>query len=360
MQRAISPASGLNLTEIVIPQIADNQINDLSLEPQMIKVRASNSSHLFISSNDQQTHINYVDRAPVDIIVGQQGNNMMMRKIVRMAVTYVDFVHKTPQVNSRNNQIRIFVEAVGFWVNIVLPQHYFYNPTDLRAWIANEIDTNADFVAAALTVIWQTSPTIPNGWQMRLVIGGVDQHFYIDYRSSALVRGVQLYNIMRIIIDLPDTAMDASTPSAATLIVLKANSSIEWAWGPFRMLYSSYVDFHSHTLLKHTKNPSASSLRGANSLLFRINLRGWQGRDDLPFVENPNVDDNYSYSIANPAYFNLLASESLSSIDIRMSDEFGEEWFVPTLDVQFQQPFKTFDIAWNGNLYWSIAFLTEI
>lgn len=276
-------------------------------EPQALKIRAQNSSNIFIDVQSISPQLNI---APISILLSSQGNTFFLRNIVRLAVSKIFIQWQTPNINDRNNIITYFSSVTGTLHSSRIPTG-FYN-TRLIAMNALVAALNAPFIGGASGLVFShiIQPLNPTCSTLSAVGG----NFRFELSSIMIVFGEQLFNLPR-----------DQTPTASKLV------------GSMALLYTRYIDFRSRVLTQWTKNPNTSNRSGANNLLFRF------------FLENPfGIEGPLEETVQNLVYFAQKPSNTIQSPDFQLNDQFG-------------QPLITGVCAEDtaSGFFWDVALITE-
>ncbi len=251
-------------------------------EPQVLKIRAQNSSNIFI---DVQSRSTQLDIPPVSILLSSTNNSLYLRNIVRLAVSKIFVQWQTPNINSRNNVVTYFSSVTGTLHSSLIPTG-FYN-TRLIAMNALVVALNAPFFGGASGLVFShvIQPLNPT-CSLLSAVGG---NFRFELSSPMIVFGEQLFNLPK-----------DQTPTASKFV------------GSMALLYTRYIDFRSRILNQWTKNPNTSNRSGANNLLFRF------------FLNNPlGIEGPLAETIQNLVYFAQKPSFTIQSPDFQLNDQFG-------------------------------------
>ena len=319
----------------------------------MVRIRQPNSSFLIVSSEDR-TDQNDLAPPPVRGQYGMRnGANLLMRKIKRMGSSGVYLRYKTTCVNERNNQFRVWRPTKQKWYEFTIEPHYGTDPIALISHMVFMWNSPLIVTWDAPVPIW--SATYDPRTERFDFTNSLGEYFYIDYKCTAVTRGTPLWRI-------PVIRPASDTPAGWDFV-----SSTRYNLGPCLCLYTRYIDFHSTSLTKWSKNPNATTLNGANSLLFRVYLDGWRGYDQQvslpgPFVWYPNLIEDKLHGF-NPVWFTMNPDESVTSIDVYLTDEFGDDLFVPAAFQGIQGVGATdiqVDVTGPTTLLWDIILEAEI
>lgn len=351
--RATSQYGNTPITEVALPPVNDGLYTNFSLEPQMLRVRAPNSSFLILSSDDRTD--NYDERVtdvpPVDVIVGMKnGANLLMRKIKRMGAAGVYMRYQAPFVNPRNNRFRIYRLSNTKWYEFRAPNYYTSDPVDLMAFILRTFNDPAVVTWDAPIPTW--TGTYDQRSQRFNLTNSLNEKFYIDYQCSAVARGFPLWAI---------PSIRTPTYEAADLVKL---CSKDWKLGPMQCVYTRYIDFHSQALTKWSKNPNATTLAGANSLLFRVYIDNFTKYDTEvtfpgPVVWQPLIIEDKLHGF-NPVWFTMNPDESITSADIYITDMFGEPLYYEEVFMTTGDPPVQENVTGSEVLRWDIIMVAEI
>lgn len=350
------------MNSVLLSQVSGEHYDSFTAEPQMVRIRAGNQAELNVDSADA----NMLQGPPVRGIYGMKGDGLLMRKIKRLTLSRAELQYTVQNVNTTNNIFRFFVQdktpAPSYLHTFEMPAGRFDSPKklidDLIALLnidpvignANDISWSAStlggIAGSSLYILSCTKISTASG-----------HPFYIDNTCSAVRRGAPLWNIQNI----PVVENDA-------LPVRYAKVSADLAYiGPMGMQYTRYIDFHSNTLTQYTKNPSASTKYGANSLVHRMWLPPWDGyKSDPATTFQPNLPSFFVDDQIPPNWTTLNIHQSLSTIDIWLTDEFGDDLFAPIYSLivtgfnEYPGKPATLPIGTNGGLRWSLVLTTEI
>lgn len=271
------------------------------LEPQSIKPYHNHQAAVYID--------NIKDNATGNpLVVLLQSSTLFARYINKIAIhiAFMDWV--SPNVNPRNQTVTFFSTNSAANHTVAIPEGFYTTPTLIMAALVIALNTASG--ASGLTFSHLINPLQPAS--STLSSAGGSYHFVLS--SPMITHGTHL-------IGLP---LDQA--NTASKIV-----------GSIQLYYTRWVDIISSTLTKHTKNPNTSNSFGNNSLLFRFyNAKNQDGLSELKVV------------VQNRDWFNWDFSETITNIDFRLTDEFGEELYVPQYAID------------NDSFSWGLVLSTSV
>lgn len=276
---------------VILTPITDDLIgNDENLEPQFVRVRASNHAFVYLDANDSQNQSNSNN----DFLFF---TNMTSIKIKRIAVAEVSFFDITPNVNIRNNQLAFFRQSDGARFNIVIPEDYYQSGATFLADIVSALNASGSGIVFTATPVLSIYP-------LTFTVGGTAA-FRWDETSTMITRGEFLINLLE----------PRSGPDVYSIVKFV---------GPMYMQYTRYVDVLSYSLNEYTKNPTSANNRHSNtSLLIRIYF------DDFIAPVRRTIP------VLTLSWFNFNRTRGIDSIDIKLIDEFGDPFYVPLVITNF-------------------------
>lgn len=272
------------------PNAELQNIGNEALEPQDIKIRAQNSSIMYI---DIANRVTKLDRPPTNIRLSSRDNTLFAKGIQRMAVSRVFMTWITPNVNIRNNTIRFFSSVTGLIHTSVMPEGFYNTRVSLMDNLVVALNNPILPLVPPSGLLWSRTMGVLNPLCAELETAGGS--FRFDVTSPMIVKGKQLFNLPR-----------DQTPTTSKLV------------GAIHGLYTRYVTIESQVLTQWTKNPNQSNRFGNNTLLFRIFTNANLG---LPgFIQE---------TVRNLVYFNYKADQNIVAVDFLLLDEFNEELYIP-------------------------------
>lgn len=293
---------------VVLPSLSNEIYQDQNLEPQMMRIRASNNGKLYLSSKDDS--LSATD--PSDVILGyptvgeHQRSIIFANKIDKFAVTNVVLYWGTPNVNPRNNEYTFHSTFSGNDHSVIVTPGFYKTPNDLMTAIINGL--NSVTAQSGLTFSFSLDP-LSDSIAGTLSAAGGNYYFIVDsfLKKSRYLWGPPL----------------SQTPTNGK------------QFGAVQLQYTRFIDFASTKLESYAKMRSANSFNGENNIIFRLNL--------VDQIE-PGV---VRAATEEPRFINWDSTENMSAIDIRLYDEWGEQLYVPLYNDS------------ETNLDWNMTILTE-
>lgn len=329
---------------VYLPLVNDSVFQDLTLEPQMVRVRSNNSANLILELQDVQSF----PSLPTNVKVTQYGSQsaILMRKVKRIALTKVLFTYYTPCINEYNNLLSVYRDDTQQIIDIVLVK---YQPADPNAFMVYLIDIlNAEPGLVGMNFSFIVSPDFDNIFQLASSAG---IKFAFSPDCSAVINGFPAMGFPR---GFRRTIAN-NTLLPYSLQELRDISSSYMAIGPVNLTYSPFVDFNSTTLTGYSKMNSASTGGTGKETLYRLFLRKYN-------QANPSEikNRNYEIDILNPVWITWNPEESLNTIDIFLTDNNGRPFRVEEfLQIPSVQPFVNIKRQFYG-MDWTLVFNTEI
>lgn len=355
------------MNNVLLTQVTGDHYDSFTAEPQMVRIRAGNQSNLVIDSID----VKNFNAPPVRVIAGMSGDGILMRKIKRLTITRAELQFPTPNVNVTNNVFRIYVKDVAnappFVVDnlrtVVLPEYRYDSPRQLMTALLLLLNSD-DYIGADANVLWEAAlyKGSPNTYMLQCFeLSNHNPHaFYIDNTCLAVVHGEPLWNLPNIAIPPP------LTPSESFASRYDRVACDEVRVGPMNMLYTRFVDFHSNTLTQYTKNPSSTTKFGSNAMVHRMYLEPWKQYTSDPAGFQPSLPQFFEDLDIPPNWTSLNIHQSLTTIDIWLTDEFGNDLYVPnelfvvTGFNEYPDKKATLSARTDCGLRWNLVLTTEI
>lgn len=299
---------------ILVP-ISDEIINDDNLEPQMVRIRASNNSYIFIDNEIRDPTTD-----PVNLILGGNNSVLFARKIRRWAVSQFNVSWTIPNVNPRNNSLTFEYNLPGNRQTITLPEGFYDNQQQLLDELIFQLNTVVGITGITFSYT-RPQDSAGNVIQARCAtINGVGGTFRFYDKATGLTspmieRGEHLINLST------NNTFSASKTA-----------------GSINLQYTRYFDITSFALNEYTKNPSASNALGATNLVIRVPITS----------REPHIE---IYELKNLSWTNYNSSQTLTNIDFQLVDEHGEPLYIN--DCHNGDGTKS-------NFVWAIDLITEI
>ena len=345
-----NPLQSGKVAAVALTPLNDSYYADFTLEPPMVRIRAQNQAYLYLSSDDALPDgSNYAS-----MVVSRKGDGQLTRKNKRMGLAYVNFIHHTPTLNPSNNVLYVFCGFDNVIRTVTVPVGFYYTPYQLQkalvtAWLA-QIPTLSGVLSAVPPVtgdnqgIWSFTCTQPVA-------------FVIN--SPLLLFGASTFGFQA-----PDTPMYYGIPPTVSEIAkFRAVMYTTIYSGPMYCVPTRYVDFMSSTLTKWTKNMSESTSTSSSALIYRLYLPYFEGYVSPPVYTSdgnyqPMVNKGQS-NIANPAFFTVNPDESISTIDIKIYDEYGR--LLPAVPLSpLIHPTAGIVPKYAGGIKWDLALVCEL
>lgn len=351
MANLFTPQQLGKIDGVALPPIADSYYSNFTLEPQMVRIRGQNSAYIYLNSTDvvpKQLHDN-------NVVISAPGNGVIATKVKRMGLNFMRFEHHTKTINPTNRRLMVYVSSTNTVEIVDLPIGNYTSP-----WALMEDCLLATLNIVIPAVTWSIIHTDDDSiWELRT---NVPVYFLWD--CPAVKYGLSTFGWQI----MPGPEFDPLLPPS----LLAGYAQLCFTYtevGPMSCCYTRYVDFHSFALTKWTKNPNTSTGQGPNSLVFRLYLPRFTSYATKPEYVGPPVVRPYvpqqweSFSdIANPILFTMNPTESITTIDLQIKDEYGRLFYLPESSYyNGSHPHQNTDnIMWNNGLKYDIAFYTEI
>lgn len=275
------------MNRVILDPVTPQRYKDDGKEPQYVTFQYQNQGEIYL---DSQTSIDKI--GPANMILSTRKTtdsqqNLLFTNISRVSVQSIGFNFISPNVNPRNNRIVVFSSFSGSFHQVDLIEG-FYNTTDL---LIDHIVTRLNTITGltGLTFSRVAVPLMPGAYTLSSAGG----NYYFNLDCSAMVKGYQLYNLPR-----------DQTPTSSKIV------------GVMSLIYTRYIDFVSSQLTKYAKVPSRTT-GYSNNIIERMYI------DDSTY---PHVVAQYE---PGSSIFNYKPTDSVSSIDIKLLDQFGDELYVP-------------------------------
>lgn len=359
---------------IALSMPPDSFYDDMNLEPSMIRVRASNSATITLTSNAA------LDRSkPPNIVqVANPSNSILLQRAKRVSVSSVFFRHNTPTINQTNDTVLCYDQSANRIYPFVLKHGNYLTPQQLiktldNAIIASGIATTFFFYFRGTPVPAYVSSSEPTQDSEVLCITTTPVYFLST--SSAIAYGRSTYGWSS-----PEgPAWDGVNPVNATLAArYQALAFTEQLIGPMPCTYTRYVDVYSSSLSRWTKNPSTTTNSSNGALLFRYYFPVFVGYDTDPgtlttasaIIYQRDVENGPEPAF-NPTYFTVNPSEAVTTIDLTFRDEYGN-LFEPEpqrysrtagINPATRSASDTINIQQQvntGGIWWNIVLYTEV
>lgn len=277
------------------------QITDNGYEPPISKDWRNNMGLLHLEGLSKSPDFN-----PSNCIITSQTGftGINTYNVRRLAVTRFSFTDVIPTIVDKNNLVDFTVDAVDY--QAVLPIGFYQVP----GFGAN---TFLDALVTALTnasgQVFSITPVVVNKFQS--VYGG---GLYYNLTCAGHVFSFpKTRNNLRLV---PVFGPNFESLETETKVV-----------GPLLLLQTRFFDVRSNTLTQDEKISSKSNLYGSTSSIFRVNLKTIYDSDRTEFGapgDGPFKGNSVVVDAVVPRFINCNPNRQLTSVDIRLVDEFGE------------------------------------
>lgn len=276
---------------VILTPISDEIINDENLEPQMVRIREANNSYVsldnFIRSDSEE---------PFNLTLG--GNQpLFASKIKRFGLDYFSFLSNIPNVNPRNNILTFEYNLPGQRATITIPEGVYTTAKQLLDEFIVQLNTvtGTTGLTFSYTQPQDTAGTVIQPYCATITAVGGTFRFY----------------------DLSTGLTSPMTERGDHLIGLSKNNTFTASKkvGQIHLIYTRYIDIISFAFLQYTKNPNVNNDLGANNHFFR--LYWWQ------------AGEFQNFGTYNIGWTNYLSSQTLTNIDLRFIDEYGDDLYAP-------------------------------
>lgn len=290
-------------------------------EAQPIGIRLPSTSSLYIDTKLIKGV--GVDKTNLLITNQTQGNSYpgtLIEGASKITVTRFSPNFVSPNVNPRNQTLRLIYDANGSYVDVSVPTGWYLNPDDLMTALV--VALNAVSGATGVTFSYQLSssisiPGVPaNSPQIyALLEAGPGQFFTFSPDSVGFQNGKSLWN-------------SPAAPIGSTAPFTLYNAMV---FGPIGLIYTRTVDVVSRELTKFGKrydttiNPIVPP-----SLLCRVTLLGGDLISPNPYQIpiGEVVTSGFGDGLQLDA-FSYDTSQVVTNIDVRILDQYGLPLYVP-------------------------------
>jgi len=331
--RSVNQAISERATPVMLSMVADSVYDDNTLEPAMVRVRASNSAQIVLTSNA----VTQRQFPPVQCSVSNPSNSILLRRAKRVGVSAVIFKHDTPVINSSNNVILCYDQSSNSVYTFTLVPGNYVTPQQLikaldNAILASGIATTFLFYFRGTPPPTYVASSAPDTDSDVLLVTTTPVLFLSESIGVARGRstfGWEVANASR---------WDGINPVNATLATeYQAKTFTEMLIGPMPCAYTRFVDILSPSLTRWTKLAATTTQSTNTSELFRIYFNTFDGYSTDPgvlttasaIIYQRTPDRQTPYHPGIPTYFTVNPSESIVAIDLEFRDEYGN-LFVPS------------------------------
>lgn len=298
---------------VFLPMVPINTYKSLNFEPQYVTNKSISSAFITLDSNDCKQEPNKVDMLVSSIKALGDNASTIFTNITRINVLSIQMLYITPNVNPRNNQITFWSSNTNSFHTVFMNEENYIDPDKFM----DDLMTALNTATGTSGITFQYNPKIDININPTFIIdtnGSGD--FYFDASCSMAKKGKYLCNLQ--VDNIPDD---------------------EKTVGPVLLLYTRYVNFVSQALTKYAKIQNYTTGYIAN-ILDTLNIPNLDASPLPFFIESKDSERSVITSFAyNPG-------DSVSIIDMRIYDEFGELFYIP------DEPY--------GNLfYWEMKLRVE-
>lgn len=269
----------------------------------VITTRNFASSYLLIDSQDRYlidrtTNTYLVNPAinPNNILINNQ-KTLGMGAIKRIALTELSFPFTTPNVNETNNTLWIEGE-LGDIYYCGVPEN-FYTQSELATALEDALNNNLiDYQtgqAGDPFGTWSVSVTPKNTFTITTtgtVSFQIINNPNINKQSLMQVMG---FNVLENISQIATSYTSGYAP----------------------MYYTRYVDIVSNTLTKFQNIKDAQTQQYYSDQVYRL------------YIDNPLEPSIINKVISNPKFIEWNENQFITSIDIRLLDQWGQPFYIP-------------------------------
>lgn len=261
--------------------------DDGGLSPQFICKRSNNNGNIILDSRNRE-----LGQPPNNFTIGSAsgiGNVTFGYKYKRLAFSKISILYNTPNVNQTNNVLQFNVGGTIYTATIPEKQYTF-----AQLGTALQTALNSAGSPATFTVVQNTNNTY--------TINSTVAYFFIT--TSPMIK----YGI--------------------SLIALSQSQvpSISSTTGSVMLLYSKSIYITSSALSQYTLNPSYFSGKGQMMFLASYDLTDNDYVTGVGVAPNVSISSDTAYP---PRWINYESSQTLSSIDIQILDDYGNLFYIP-------------------------------
>ncbi len=298
---------------VLLANINDSVVDDPNLEPQFVRVRAPNSCRIYLDSQVVRLETNPANILISSISSAGQSPQTLLDRVRRVAVSDFTVYYNSPNVNPRNNTVSFFIDT-GAGINTytcIVDVGYYSDSADLMTALTDAMN------GIAFPYVFLPAPNILTFQSYSITTSAP---WCFDANCVGVTKGAQLW--------------------ALPFSYRNNLFSTTWHTGSQYLQYTKYIDVVSNSLSQYTKKPSVSN----NDLSFN------------PLYRAPI--DNYGKntdSVINLSWFNFYRDAALTSIDVKLVDQFGDELYLQPSNAVGGVPSDD-----NNGFFWSLTLLAEL
>jgi hypothetical protein len=287
---------------VSIAPISDEQQTDENLEPPFVRIRDGNESFIYADSEERDDLT-----SPNDYVLGGGRYQFQARKLKRIALDSLQIALCTPNINARNNTLIFFSTSSASLHSVTLQEGFWTTIPQGALVLQTALNSATGASGLTFTVNWIDPGVTPgaSGQQINISAAGGAFLFPVIPPSTTMTRGRYLFNLPRL-----------------TAPVVQATA------GAVYLMYSRYFDIVSQAFTEYTKNPNSSNARGPNALVRRVPLSSQALGVSLNGIPTDAIS---ATAAASTVSTNYNRSRALEVLDLRIIDEFGEPFYMPSL-----------------------------
>lgn len=288
---------------VTLPEVRNSVFERAgNLDPQRVMLRQNNQGTIYLDTISQ---VLSVDSNKVDITLSSGIRaGVLANGIRRLAPRTFGITWYIPNINPRNNLLRFYSSTSGVMHPVLIPVGYYFTPADLVTAILVALNASSGVSFLTFTATAIGSGYINNKYEFSSSGG----EFYFDPTCPAVTRGGTVW--------APTVSSTLSTSHDTGFMNLR---------------YTNYVNVMSSALTKYSKiSASSNEVNSNGDLLARIIIDDPSSFDK---TDNPLslpyglITENISNDLGTN-WFNYDATQSISLIDVRLLDQYGELLYV--------------------------------
>lgn len=373
-------------TPVNIAMVDDATYLNPTLEPSMVRIRASNSSKILTTSLDT----NQPGRPPADCTVSSSDGAILLQRIKRISLSSIAIHDSTPVINESNNVILCYDVATNsvYTFNIAIGD--YVTPQQLitafqAAKTASGLATQFQYTFRGATPPAYLAGKGPRTDSEVLLVTSSPVLFLPQ--STGVKYGGSTFGFTQLNKNIP--AWNGINPvQPIQQLQYTFFAATEQMIGPMKCCYTQYIDVFSRTLTKWAKVTDTATSNAVNNLLHRIYYPDFDGYPTDPGVILIN-DDRVPAQVATAivylkptheiisipsvnTYITVYPQQSITTIDFSFLDEYGRTFVTSpllysvttgavisarvatdTTDKPVNEALGTFTggLSWNINLY---------
>lgn len=325
-------------TPVNIAMVDDAAYLNPTLEPSMVRVRASNSAKILLTSLDT----NQSGVPPVDCAVSSADGAILLQRVKRISFSSFAIHDTTPVINQTNNVVLCYDVASNMVYPFNIALGDYVTPQQLitafhAAKTASGLATQFQYTFRGAVPPPYLAGRGPHTDSEVLLVTSSPVLFLPQ--SIGVKRGGSTFGFTQLNKNIP--AWDGVNPVAPIQqLQYTFFAATEQMIGPMKCCYTQYVDVFSRTLTKWTKIADKSSSNAVQNLIHRAYYPDFDGYPTDPGVILIN-DDRVPAQVATPiiykkpvheivsipsasTYITVYPQQSLAAIDFYFLDEYGD------------------------------------